>query len=170
MIFSACGGFLLVNQDFRAVRFFFNPVGLILFGACVAADGYRPESWWGSLRSAHPASTWEALADLARVPLLMLPWFPLLPLYLWRRRGEGVLVQPLWRLVLCWTISGLMVQCLCLADRSGAAALPGLSLLFAVALVDCLAWLASPRSRSAQLAALMAACWLLIAGTLLYTQ
>ena len=36
LIGSCCGLFLLVNQDFRGVRFFLDPVGLGLVGSCVA--------------------------------------------------------------------------------------------------------------------------------------
>lgn len=217
-IFLGCGLFLLINQDLRAVRFFVNPVGLGLFTLCIAAD---PQfAAWVSLGVTHSASSPASLNEwLWQIPLAMLPWFPLLPLYLWRRRGQGLLVEPLWRFVICWLLAGLAGLCLIdVSTQSLATLLPGLSVLLAVALVDSLqrrqrgqrlhygwsclavgaaigamnlmqfpaagamgwlltgltacllfmAWLESRRLLAAHLATLMATCWLLIAGTMLY--
>jgi 4-amino-4-deoxy-L-arabinose transferase-like glycosyltransferase len=149
IVFAGCGLFLLVSQDPRGVRFFFNPLGLALFALCVlpypllAYAAHPPilDAW-----ILHNKGRFEGVLSGQRplgyyfytVPMMLLPWFPLVPLYLWRRRGEGVLAAPLWRFVICWMTPGLIVFSLSAFKKYHyiAPLLPGCSLLMAVALVD----------------------------------
>jgi 4-amino-4-deoxy-L-arabinose transferase-like glycosyltransferase len=235
IIFSGCGLFLLMNQDLRGLRFFASPLGLALFAWCVvpypllAYAAHPPilDAWLlhnkgrfeGTLSGQQPM-----LYYAYTLPMLLLPWFPLLPLYLWRRRGEGVLVWPLWRFVLCWITPGLIVFSLSAFKKYHylAPLLPGCSVLLAVALVDYLrrrhrgpsrsygwfyllivagcgiaiaavwwgqprgataicalvaalapallliTWLESRRLFAAHLGAIMATCWLAIAGVFVF--
>jgi 4-amino-4-deoxy-L-arabinose transferase-like glycosyltransferase len=72
------------------------------------------------------------------LPMVLLPWFPLIPLYLWRRRGEGVLSAPIWRFVICWTTPGLILFWLSAFKKYHYVSplLPGWTVLCAVALMD----------------------------------
>lgn len=149
IIFSGCGLFALVNQDLRGIRFLLNPAGLGLLALCVlpyslfAYASYPPilEEWQRNNVGRFQGELGGGRSPLYYVihlPMVLLPWFPLIPLYLWRRRGEGVLVEPLWRFVICWMIPGMTVFLLSVFKRHHylAPLLPGVAMLTAVALVD----------------------------------
>ncbi len=237
IIFSGCGLYLLVNQDLRGLRFFASPLGLALFVLCVVPYPLMAYAAHPPILDAwvlHNKGRFEGAMSGAKpllyygytLPMVLLPWFPLIPLYLWRRRTEGMLVLSLWRFVLCWMTPGLIVFCLSVFKKYHyiSPLLPGWSMLAAVALVDhlrrrhcgqrmhngvlCLVmsagcalaigavwllkprgagaicgliaammpvlllmvWLESRRWFTAHLAAIMATCWIAIAGVFVYVM
>jgi 4-amino-4-deoxy-L-arabinose transferase-like glycosyltransferase len=173
VIFSTCALYLLINQDLRSMRFFVDPAGLAPIALCIVL--YSQVALPSTILDVSLSRN-QPIELLLQGLLAMLPWLPLLPLYLWRHRGQGVLVEPLWRLVACWLFLGLPLLWLPISPlRSVAPLLPGVCIFLAVALVDLLqsrqrghrfflAWLESRRLFRAQLAAVMAAGWLLLAA------
>ena len=119
-ILSACLLFLLVNQDLRGLRFFFNPIGLLILIACVApypllAYAKHPPIWdaflthnfgrfRGELRGHKPL-----LYYFYQVPLVLLPWFPFAVYAVFRGLRQGWFVEPLWRFLVCWLTPGMLV-------------------------------------------------------------
>jgi 4-amino-4-deoxy-L-arabinose transferase-like glycosyltransferase len=120
-ILSGCLLFLLVNQELRGLRFFFNSVGLLILALMVIPHpllvyrSYPPalEMWVlhnfgrfkGNLGSRPP------LYYLYQVPLVLLPWFPLALLKVVRGVRQGLYVEPIWRFLGCWILPGMVLLC-----------------------------------------------------------
>jgi 4-amino-4-deoxy-L-arabinose transferase-like glycosyltransferase len=121
-ILSGCVLFLLVNQDLKRLRFFFDPVGLLILALLIIPHPllvyrkYPPalQMWvlhnfgrfQGNLGERPP------LYYLYQVPLILLPWFPLALVKVVRGVRQGLYVEPIWRFLACWIIPGMTLLCL----------------------------------------------------------
>jgi 4-amino-4-deoxy-L-arabinose transferase-like glycosyltransferase len=147
-IFSGCLLYLLVSQDLRSMRFFFNPVGLAIFALLVipyplllyVAHPPSADSWLlhnvgrfrGELGQRNP---WYYTYQ---VPLILLPWFPLVVLKLIHAVRHGLFNEPLWRLLACWVVPGLALLCVSSfkSKHYPAPLMPALTIAAAVGMLD----------------------------------
>ncbi len=120
LIGSGCALFLFIQQDFRAVRFFLDPLGLAILAFCVLAwplaayAQYTPilEDWWldhmgriaGQLGGEKPLGFY-----FYTIPMLLIPWTPLAVLATVGGLREGRFGLPIWRFLACWFVAGLVL-------------------------------------------------------------
>ena len=153
-IFGGCGLFVLLGRDWRAAKFLLNPIGILVFAACVS-------SWSWAAYVQHPpyldeqiyhhfgrmqgemGSRRDPFYYLYSIPFVMLPWTPFLVLAAFRaiRRREpagppsrGLLS----RFAACWILPGLIVLCLSAFKREHylTPLMPPLAIFAAVATLD----------------------------------
>lgn len=155
-IFSACLTWILLSRDWRgrewrAVRFLLNPVGLLVFLACVlgwsvAAYQRCPEflhmqlvqnvgRFQGEL-GGRKGSFFYVYSLL----LQMLPWTPFLLWTLVRIFRQRSYREPWWQFTACWTLPGLVLLSIGTfqAKHYLVSLLPPLSILGALGLLDLL--------------------------------
>ena len=151
-IFSSCAAFLLFSQDLRGLRFFLNPIGILIFALaavpwCAAAYSIYPPivdnmllhhfgRFQGDMGQHEPI-----YAYLYLVPMMVLPWTPFLALGVYLGWRDGHLSAPIWRFLACWVLPGM-----CLLSVSAFKAkhytiplLPPLSIMAAAGLLAHLA-------------------------------
>ena len=152
-IFAGCLLFLLINQDARGLRFFFNPLGLAIFALCLlpyplVAYARHPPFWdaWllhnfgrfkGDMGGHKPMFYY-----FYHLPLVLLPWFPFVAWTLVRGLRQGLHVEPLWRFAVCWLTPGFTVLSLASFQSKHylAPLLPAMSIAAAVGLVEYFHW------------------------------
>ncbi len=151
-IFGGCVTYFVASQDLRGLRFFFNPVGLVIFGLLVvpwfvAAYAIYPPILDNMLLSHFGRFQGEMgqhepfYAYLYLVPMMLLPWTPFFLLAVFRGIRGGQLAAPIWRFLACWIVPGLCLLCLSSfkAKHYTVPLLPPLTILAAAGLLGHLA-------------------------------
>lgn len=117
-VISACAAYTALSRDRRALRFLLNPIGIALFGAAglgwLALAVHRCPSVWDAMvlhhlgRFAGQQGHHEPIfAYLYLVPMMMLPWTPLVGFGLTSVLRAGGASDARWRLLACWFVPGM---------------------------------------------------------------
>lgn len=172
-IFASSVLYFLVNQNPRGLRFFWNPPGILIF--VVSVVGWPLAAYWSypqilEDQIMHHFGRYQGELGGRKnffyyaysLPMLLLPWTPLVVLAVVRGLRAGAYAVPFWRFVACWFVPGLLLLWTSefKSKHYAAPLLPGLMIAGALGL---LAFFRSryqqPRLRSEWLAAIaVAAC------------
>jgi 4-amino-4-deoxy-L-arabinose transferase-like glycosyltransferase len=152
-IFAACGLFVLLYRDWRVLRFFLDPAGLVLLVvstipySLLAVTAHPPlldallmhnvGRFSGEMgTNQHPLST------LYHFPFMLLPWFPFLAWAFVSAWRSGQLRQPLWGLAICWLVPGFVVVSMSAFKSKHylSPLLPGFAPLTALGIAQFVAW------------------------------
>ncbi|HWC88508.1 MAG TPA: hypothetical protein VG433_02605, partial [Pirellulales bacterium] len=117
-VMLACWAYCALMRDRRALRFLLNPIGLAIFFAAslgwLALAVWRCPHFWDILvlhnvgrfsgQQGHHEPTF---AYLYLVPMVMLPWTPLVGMGLASVLRKGGAADPRWRFLACWFVPGM---------------------------------------------------------------
>jgi 4-amino-4-deoxy-L-arabinose transferase-like glycosyltransferase len=117
-IFGGCGMWLLVNRDWRGLRFFISPIGILLaLGSVlpwIVLVKIRCPAMFDNLVFHHFGRFQGQFGTHAGrfgyfylVPLLVLPWTPFVFLALWRLVRSGEFRDRRWVFLTCWFVPGM---------------------------------------------------------------
>ncbi|HEX4132346.1 MAG TPA: glycosyltransferase family 39 protein [Pirellulales bacterium] len=119
-ILGACGGFVLLQRQWRGLKFLLDPIGIIVAGA-IMLGWLVPLSqrYWPAIDSLvmHSFGRFQGamgthdypFSYLYQVPMLMLPWTPVVIGGVIRAAYLGRFREPFWRLMACWFVVGMIV-------------------------------------------------------------
>lgn len=152
LIGTGCLAYLLYNRDLHGLRFLFDPRGLIVSAACVvpwlaAAYAEYPGivenmvfHHFGRLRG-QLGEREPPLAYWYLVPLMMLPWTPLVARAVWIGWRSGHAAHETWRFLLAWFLPGMALLSLSAfkARHYAIPLLPPLAIMATAGLLDYLA-------------------------------
>lgn len=182
-IIAGCLLFLLVSQDVKGLRFFCSPIGLAILLACIVPyclmayatfpeilDGWRKHNlgrFHGEFKQNKPS-----LFYLYSVPLILLPWFPLVAWTVVSSMRQGRFVEPLWRFAACWIAPGMTVLCLSRFKTSHypAPLMPMLTIAAALGLVEFIQFRHRGRLRFGWQAALTVVACAVVVGVVQYLR
>ncbi len=120
LVGASCGLFILAQGDLRRAKFFFNPWGLLTFAAIVGAwlfaaySKYPPMVEW---MTAHTFGRFQGTMGVNdpwwsyfySIPLMLLPWFPLVLVGVWHCVRRGWWHDARWQWLACWFLGGMAI-------------------------------------------------------------
>jgi 4-amino-4-deoxy-L-arabinose transferase-like glycosyltransferase len=174
-ILSGCIAYSLWSQGFRGMKFFFDPLGLGVFAVCALG-------WFIAAYAQYPTILSDQLLHhfarfqgrmgggkdpfyyLYSIPLIVLPWAPLILSGVVLGLRQGLYTQPFWRFVACWVIPGTVLLSLSTFKTKHYAAplMPPLAIIGALSL---LAYLRSLQRQSGRKQFMFATAGILACAT-----
>ena len=154
LILAGCGLFLVVQRNLRGgLRFLFNPLGIAVFLLMtvpwLVAAYLKYPAWLDNVLFHNFGRFGGAMGSNERswayfylVPMMMLPWTPMLFIGLINGLRRGLYLDQRWQLLGCWFLGGMALLSW-MAFKTKHYPIPVLTPLAAIAaaaLVDHLAW------------------------------
>ncbi len=120
LVGASCGLFILAQGELRRAKFFINPWGLLTFAAIVGAwllAAYRMHPPIVEWMTAHTFGRFQGTMGLNdpwwsyfySVPLMLLPWFPLVLVGVWHCARRGWWHDARWQWLACWFLGGMAI-------------------------------------------------------------